>query len=101
MDDTKSTVASARQQTAAILYSVIDGQCSANNTIDDIRRLTSEPTINDDSIARASHALVHYSTDDDIRQNDQSYADLQIKAMRAMADQLAQGLPLTKEQGYW
>lgn len=86
-----------RKWTGSLLLRVLAGDVSAEEAI----RTIEERCAKDESIIRALHMLCHYHSDSDIRERDTAYGSLQRTAMEAMADRLLQGLPLTREHGYW
>lgn len=99
-------VEDARRKVAEIIYRVLDEGAEDNQVYEIIRQypeFTSKELhkLNDKSLWRGFHALDHYAVDSDIRRKDKAYADIQINALKDIAKQLSQGLPLTENHGYW
>ena len=86
-----------RKEIAELIYKIIDGVVSTNDAIITIEQIG----VQEDSIVRVLHALYHHRDDADIRQKDKHYAELQISALRTMADKLSQGQPIPETQAYW
>lgn len=94
MEDFQERVINTRKGVASILYKVINNEITAKEAIDNyFNKLSSI----DDSVDCALHALYHYRDDEDLRKKDKKYAESQYDDLKSMADNLSQGLPISKE----
>lgn len=93
--------ANVRQKLAHLVYQVLDERISPDEAIIAANAIVNETGSKDESVIHAIHALHHYRDDCDIRKKDISYAKLQINGLKAIAEKLAEGLPLSKDENYY
>ena len=79
----------ARKLVGILLYDIISNKITP---FDAVQKFPKD--IDDISIKIAWHAIIHYDSDEDIRKNDNLYAQEQIKYLEGLGKILLQGDPL-------
>lgn len=79
-----------REALASLLDGLAAGVLTADDALDQIRRLTGVDWIQKD-FADAFHAVQHFATDADIRAREPDYAGAQSNGLRAFASRLRHG----------
>ena len=97
MENTNIGIEKTRRYIAGLIMEVLNGTITPEEAIEQCGRIY----LGDKSATQAVHALYHYRDDADLRARDVEYGERQTRALAAMAQTLAEGLPLTKHHGYW